>query len=303
MSRAAIVFNPIAGSGYATRQAERAAELLRSDGWQVELLATKGPGDAEPLARSVAQRVDLLVVAGGDGSIREAIAGLGPEARRVEIAILPCGNANVVARELNVPRDAEGSLRVLREGAPRTIDLGRAGEHLFLAMVGIGWDARTVRILSRLRRTRIGGWWYRLWADSAYLFAGLAALFVRRRDRFEIVVDGRPSPQRYCAALIANFRCYGKGWAMVPDAGCASGRLHFQARKRFGAPFVAWQLIAAMLQRRVPRFISDHDAGTEVVVRAERPFLVQADGDEHPATAELVVRVEPGAARVRVPSP
>jgi diacylglycerol kinase family enzyme len=153
-----------------------------------------------------------------------------------------------------------------------------------------------------MRRTRLGRWWYRVWADSAWFVAGLAALFVVRRNRLLVCADDSPLPASYCAVLVANFRCYGKGWAMVPDAHCASGRLHFQARKRFGAPFVAWQLVAAMLRRRTPRFLSDHGDARRVTVRAERPFFVQADGDERGSFVEVEIEVEPAAARILAPS-
>jgi diacylglycerol kinase family enzyme len=301
--RAAILFNPVAGSGRADSLASRAAKLLEADGWTTQQLATRPTGGAEDVAREVADRVDLVVVAGGDGSIRETIAGLGRHSRRVPVAILPCGNANVTARELEVPRSRSGALELLRRGEPKQVDVGRADGVLFLAMVGVGWDARTVHNLDRLRKSRLGRTWYRVWADSAYVVAGLLALFVRRRDHLQIEVDGRPGTRSYCAALIANFRCYGKGWSMVPDADCASGRLHFQARKRFGFPFVAWQLLAAFARRAVPRFVSDYGEGRTVTVHADRPFRVQIDGDDRGAFTRIEIEVDPGAALIVAPLP
>jgi diacylglycerol kinase family enzyme len=299
--RAAVLYNPVAGAGNAEAIARRAEALLMADHWTVERLATRSLGGAEPLARQHARAVDLLVVVGGDGSIREAVSGLGSESRRVNVAVLPCGNANVVARELGIPLDLERALGLLASGTPKAVDLARANGELFLAMVGIGWDARTVRHLSQLRRHGFGRWWYRVWADSAYLVAGLMALFVFRRDRLQLVVDGASGPRRYCAAMIANFRCYGKGWTMVPDADATSGRLHFQARKRFGFPFVAWQLIAAFVHGRLPGFISDYGEGRRIQIRADRPFPVQIDGDDRGSFAELEVEIDPGAARFIVP--
>jgi diacylglycerol kinase family enzyme len=301
VKRAAIIYNPVAGAGRAISITEQARGILSAQGFAVECVPTNRPGDAEPLARARASAIDLLGVAGGDGSIREAIAGLGEESRRVTVAILPCGNANVVARELGVPLDADGALEVLRSGTATPIDLGRIGSEIFLAMVGIGWDARTVRHLGRFRRTRMGGWWYRLWADSAYVLAGLAAVFVWPLVRIRITADGRAVGPLYCAAQIANFRCYGKGWSMVPDAHRASGRLHFQARKRAGPFFILWQLFAARFRRRTPRFISDHGDGTRLVVQADRPFPVQVDGDDWGSFTRIEIEIEPGAARVLSP--
>lgn len=301
MRRAAVVYNPVAGARDAARLAGQAQTVLEREGWQVALHATSGPGAGEPLARSLAESIELLVVAGGDGSVREAIAGLGAHAARVTVAVLPCGNANVAARELGIPLSPKAALDVLRTGRVRAIDLGRVGDDLFLAMVGFGWDARTIRILARLRGTRLGGWWYQAWADSAYFVAGFAAVLARRRQRFRITADGRAADAGYCGGLVANFRCYGKGWAMVPDASATSGRLHYQVRKRAGPLFIAWQLIAAMFRRRTPAFVSDYGDAREITVAADHPFPVQVDGDDCGSFGEVRIRVEPGAARLLAP--
>ncbi|MEE2673325.1 MAG: diacylglycerol kinase family protein [Myxococcota bacterium] len=302
MKRAAIICNPVAGSGQATAMTERAREILASDGVAVEHVATRGPGETESLVRTRAGSIDLLLVAGGDGSIREAIAGLGDDRRRVPVAILPCGNANVVARELGVPQDAEAALEVLRSGVGTPIDVGRIGSELFLAMVGIGWDARAVHHLSRLRQTSLGRHWYRLWADSAYLVAGLAAAFDWPLGRVRITVDGQPAGPAYCALQVANFRNYGKGWAMVPDAHPLSARLHFQARKRAGPASILWQVLAAMSHRRAPHFISDHGDGKKLVVEADRPFAVQVDGDDRGSFTRVEIQIEPHAASILAPA-
>lgn len=302
MKRAAILYNPVAGSGDALSISHKAHAVLTSQDWSVERIATRGPGDAEALTRSRAETIDLLVVAGGDGSLREAMAGLGPESRRVTVAFLPCGNANVVARELGIPCTGDDALEVLHSGTPTPIDLGRIDSELFLAMVGVGWDARTVRHLDRMRKTRLGASWYRLWADSAYLVAGFAAVCTWPLGRIRLQVDGQADGRRYCAVQIANFRCYGKGWTMVPAAHRASGRLHFQARKRAGPLFILWQFLAAVLHRPTPNFVSDHGDGTRIVVQADRAFAVQVDGDEHGRVKRIEIEIEPGAASILAPA-
>ena len=88
---------------------------------------------------------------------------------------------------------------------------------------------------------------------------------------------------------------------MVPDAHRASGRLHFQVRKRAGPVFILWQLVSALLRRRTPRFISDHGDARRLIVQADRPFAVQVDGDDRGSFTRLEIEIEPGAARVLAP--
>ena len=88
MKRAAIVYNPVAGPRTAAQRAERACEMLRADGWTVELHATAGPHDAEPFARSRSHDIDLLVVAAGDGSIRSRVRELLADAKDADKTVL-----------------------------------------------------------------------------------------------------------------------------------------------------------------------------------------------------------------------
>jgi len=301
MRRATVLYNPAAGVGRALPVSERACRVLASRGVAVERHPTTGPGSATALARSASRETDLLVVAGGDGSIREALTGLGTCAPRIPIAVIPCGNANVLARELGIPLAAGGALDVLAHGVPRAVDVGCADGELFLAMVGIGWDARTTADLAALRQTRLGARWYAAWADSAYFACGLAALLTRPPPPLTIAADGRRLERRYRAAIIANHATYGKGWSMAPSARFDDGLIHYQARKHFGAPFVAIQLLAAMLRRPVPGFVSDGGTGTHLVIRAERPFPVHVDGDFRGFETALALGVRPAAARVVVP--
>lgn len=302
MHRATVLYNPTAGAGRADYLSERACRVLEANGYAVERQPTLGPGSATSLARRASHETELLVVAGGDGSLREALAGLGDSAARVPVGIVPCGNANVIARELAIPLDGDAALEVLAAGASQAVDVGVIGEEIFLAMVGIGWDARTTANLAALRRTRLGARWYAAWADSAYVACGLAALIARTPVRLQIHVDGRALERDYRAVVVANHATYGKGWSLTPEARFDDGLLHYQARKRFGFPFVAIQLLAAMRRRRAPSFVSDHGAGKHIVIRGARPFPFHVDGDFRGFAAAIEVHVLPAAAHFLVPA-
>jgi diacylglycerol kinase family enzyme len=89
--------------------------------------------------------------------------------------------------------------------------------------------------------------------------------------------------------------------AMAPSAHPDSGLVHYQARKRWALPFLAWHLICAQLQREVPRFISDYGAANRVAVEGDQPFPVQIDGDYWGQVRGLEVEILPAAARIIAP--
>lgn len=301
MNRAVVVFNPISGSGRSEPLALVIEAKLRQAGWTVECLPTFDQRGATPVVERVANRIDFLVVVGGDGTLREAVAGLGSATTSVKIGIVPSGHANVVARELGIPLDLRAAVEVLVTGVPIRVDLGLANRETFLAMVGVGFDALAVSWVSRLRHTRFGRVWYRWFADSLYAVAGLLAMCDWKLPMVRLRVDGRSVGDRYSAALVCNFRTYSKGWSMAPAAHFQSGDLQYQLRKSHNPLFLIWHLLAAVFRCRSPAFISDYGGGSVVEVSCERPFPVEIDGDYRGTMKQLTLSLEPGALQVVVP--
>lgn len=298
-----MVYNPVSGTGRAERLSLEAAARLEKEGFEVERLATRPGSGAVEVVRALPVDLELLVVAGGDGTIREAVEGLGPDAP-VQLAVVPLGNANVVARELGIPIVPEAALRLLTEGTSTRIDVGYADGRPFVAMAGAGWDADTLAIMERIRRTRLGRWLYRWLADPLYVVAGLWA-FARDRgrgaSRLLVRTDGKARVRVYRAVIVANFRTYAKGWSMVPAAHFQSGSLHFQARRRSLLPAMLWHLGAAMLERRAPPFVSDYGQGDVLRLESEHPFPYQLDGDYQGRVTRLDLHIRPAAVSVLVP--
>jgi diacylglycerol kinase family enzyme len=301
--KAVVIYNPVSGSGTSEAASLLAEKQLASEGWSVERVATAGESGASPIARDFGPRVDRVVVVGGDGSLREVIEGLGDEGQRVVIGIVPTGNANVIARELGIPLDPHGAVELLSAGMARSVDVGFAEDKLFLAMIGIGYDASVVRAMSRLRRSRWGGRWYRLWADSAYVVMGVGSSLRPGAPRLRLQCDGREVEGCFRALILSNTHIYGKGWSMVPDAHITTGRLHYQARLRSAIPFVAWGVLAAMFRRRLPASLSHYGSGRRVVIEADRDFPLQIDGDFRGFRRHIEAVIRPGAVRILGPPP
>jgi hypothetical protein len=149
------------------------ASQLESLGLKVDLRLTSGPGDATEIAARAARNGSSdVIVAGGDGTINEAIQGLaGTNAR---LAIIPRGTANVLARELGLPLDDEQALQIAAQGKSRKIYLGLAIDETtnesrhFVLMAGIGLDASVVRRVQPSLKKRIG--------KGAFWISGLSHL-------------------------------------------------------------------------------------------------------------------------------
>ena len=200
-----LIYNPRAGrfgrGGGAL--VERAVEILTKQGLHVNVAPTTGPGTAGALAREhIRQGADLVVAAGGDGTVNEIMEGMVHS--QVPLAILPGGTANVLAMEMTLGKNLERVAGRLHELRPHrisvghmTCDGGRVSRH-FLLMAGIGVDAHIVYHVSGSLKARIG--------KLAYWVAGCRVLG-RRLASLQVEIGGQAHSCSF--ALVSKVRNYG----------------------------------------------------------------------------------------------
>jgi diacylglycerol kinase (ATP) len=174
---------------------------LREAGHNVTLAPTTGPRTAGAIVRAQIERgADLIVVAGGDGTINEVLDGM--DRSGVPLGILPAGTANVLAMEMRLGRDPVAAARRLHQWTPRHIAVGelRQGDETrrFLLMAGIGLDAHVVYHVNPRLKAQTG--------KFAYWVAGWS-LLGKRLPQFEVEVDGKWHSCSF--ALVTRVRNYG----------------------------------------------------------------------------------------------
>ena len=173
--RVCVIFNPAARGEKARRFRRHLSEI----GAQSSLKLTTAPGDARRLAaEAVREDFEIVVAAGGDGTVNEVLNGIGDEPGGFEhtrLAVLPLGTVNVFARELGLPRKLESAWPLIVAGRETQIDLPRveyAGQggrerRYFVQLAGAGLDARAVELVNWELKKKIG--------PLAYVWAGLQA--------------------------------------------------------------------------------------------------------------------------------
>jgi diacylglycerol kinase (ATP) len=202
--RAAIIYNPVArGLSRRKHLLQRSTRLLSQQGIQVSLIATHGPGTAAAQARhQIDAGCDLIIAAGGDGTINEVANGMLHS--NVPLAILPGGTANVLAREMQIPIHMERAAALIPDLEPCRISVGALRLHsssqprCFLCMAGAGLDAEIVSRIKPGFKLRAG--------KLAYYAGGLTQVF-RPLSEFDVIVDGRRFQASF--ALISRVRNYG----------------------------------------------------------------------------------------------
>ncbi len=201
--RAAIIYNPVArGLSRHLHLLQRTIGLLKEQGVQASLVETTAPGSAGGQARQqIEAGCDLIVAAGGDGTINEVIDGMLHTG--VPLAILPGGTANVLARELRLPINMAKVAAEISALQPCRLAVGALKTdgktaRSFVCMAGAGLDAEIVYRLN-LDLKAVAG-------KLAYYIGGFSQVLRPLRE-FEVIVDGRRFEASF--ALVSRVRNYG----------------------------------------------------------------------------------------------
>jgi diacylglycerol kinase (ATP) len=284
--KAVLIYNPKAGRGASPAlPVEAFCAAAREGGVNVEARPTKGPHDAARIAAEAARGGATDIIArGGDGTVHEAIQGLvGAGAR---LLVWPAGTANVLARQLNLPREAEAAARVFVKGSSRRITLGaatseRTGERrYFFMMAGVGLDASVVRSVRPRLKRRVG--------EGAFWYAGLAHLAHWVPREFAVEVGGERLRATYAA--VGKVPWIGGGLSITPRARLDSDEFEVcvidtRSRLRY------LRLLGHALRGGAPEGTPGITFRRAARLRCEGDAEVQADGEligELPMTFEIV---------------
>jgi diacylglycerol kinase (ATP) len=291
---AVIIANPTSGIGgfpHQNRHFDETLTFLRKNGWKAEIWYTQSAGDGEQLARkAVKQQVNLVIAAGGDGTINEVIQGLAGS--ETALGVLPSGTVNVWARELGIPLDDSGARKVLVNGQTRRIDLGCVNGRYFLLMVGIGFDGEVTQAVEGKPLKRLGILGYTLavlWLGPGYRGFPVVAQI----DRYVVKT-------RALQIFIGNTQLYAGAIKFTWQAKCDDELLDLcivRKRNLWGRLIVARDFILRRSQRR--QWVR-YETFKTLKIETPDPIPYQIDGEAAGSTP-LEISVAPGILKVIVP--
>ena len=271
-------------------------EILRRDGVDVCAVSTDGPGSASGIARDcIHDGADLILVAGGDGTINEVVNGMAGS--DVPLGVLPCGTANVLASELGLGKRPDKVAARLSELLPARVSTGVLLDELdpcqrhFLLMAGVGFDARIVDKVDCKMKTNVG--------KLAYWVAGFSQ-FGARLPEFNVDVDDKR--YRCSFALVSRVRNYGGDLEIARDVSLLDN--HFEVVLFEGTstlPYVRYFLGVLLNRLHGVRGVTILNAKSARFSGAEEDnVLVQVDG-ELVASLPVSVSITPRSLTLLVP--
>jgi YegS/Rv2252/BmrU family lipid kinase len=295
--RLAVILNPIKVEDVGQFRSLVASMAMESGWseptWQYTTVEDPGTGMAE---RAAVSGADLVIVCGGDGTVREVCAELAGTG--VPVGIIPAGTGNLLARNLGIPLYIRSAIDIALNGQDRAIDMVEVGgdaieDTHFMVMAGMGFDAAIMEGVNEDIKKKIG------WV--AYVISGLKSLMFPA-VRVEIQIDDdEPSVHRARTVLVGNVGFLQAGMPLLPDATIDDGVLDvviLHPRK-----FLSWIPLAVrvLAKSQTVDELIDRRTGSRVRITAATDTPRQLDGDSIGEGRELRMECIHGRLLVRVP--
>ena len=286
--RVSIIFNPTAGRRR-RRALDRVVRALEAQDLDVVVATTNGPGDATRLTRrAVSEGTDVVAAAGGDGTIREVVAGMiGSNAL---LGIVPIGTASVLAAELRLPRRPEPVAAVIAGGTPRALHVPRANGRPFLLMAGAGFDGAVIESVTPSLKRRFG--------KGAFVLRAFRVLAAGPRPRIRVEADGSMRQAEW--VVVANVSRYAGAYVLAPGADPQSQELAVCLFERAGPFALAGALLRVACGATVRAPGIEILRANDVALSAPERVPVQIDGD---AAGALPLQLVSTTERIRVLCP
>ena len=287
--RAFVVLNPNSGRADVDRLRQLLMGRLDEHGWVYDFYEITGDEDVAAIVRAACARgADLVIAAGGDGTVASVVNGVWQSS--ANIGILPAGTGNLLARAMGIPNAVEPALDlIVGDHALQALDLMQVGDQVFVLDVSAGLSARAMRDTPPEQKKRFG--------VLAYVWPMVRDLIRLRRRDFNLTIDGRRMPIRASEILVANgtfpqgspedfndqqFNVYILAARSLPD----------YLRLIWGFVRRSWQGETALRTLTVHKSI--------IIEAVRQPQPVQADGEPIGSTP-ITVQLIPSAIRVIVP--
>ena len=295
--RAAVIYNPSKVVDWVTFRRHVEYEL-KVRGWERTLFLETTPEDSghAMTAQAVREGVDLVLGAGGDGTVRVICSGLADTG--IPFGLIPAGTGNLLAKNIGIPLDAALALDVALDGEDKAIDLvgltidGHT-RHTFAVMAGIGVDAAIMDSTNADLKKAVG---------SAAYFVAAAQNANHKALLTRVQVDDAPPVERLAHVIVVGNVGFLQGnLPLIPDARPDDGLLDVLIASP--VTFRDWARVVTRVVTRRRRGDEQLDrfTGRKVTITVDRRDAYQLDGDTAGECRTMTAEVRPGALVVRVP--
>lgn len=264
-------------------------EIFDKQHFNCEIVYTSHPHHGIALAQeAVADKVDVIVAVGGDGSVNDVVNGMAGS--EVTLGIVPLGSGNGLARSLEIPLDEAKALKIIKDGLELSIDVGKANEYYFASNVGVGFDTVISNAFASLDNRGFASYVHLVW-DHLTSFTP---------EKWEIEIKGEVMQTEAFMISVANAYQLGYSFTIAPEASIVDGLLNVVIIKPF--PLIFAPIIGSLAFLR--NIDKSHNVETKItdkiIIRKPGKHLFQTDAEVHEFEDTLHIEVLPKFMKVLV---
>ncbi|MFQ3544239.1 diacylglycerol kinase [Halobacillus rhizosphaerae] len=272
MKRARIIYNPTSGREVIRKVLPDILQRLEQAGYEASAHATTCAGDATEAAKTAVERkYDVIIAAGGDGTINEVLNGVAEQEFRPKLGIIPVGTTNDFARALSVPRNIHKAVDIILEDFSTPLDIGRVNDQYFMNISGGGKITELSYEVPSKLKTMLG--------QLAYYLKGMEMLPSIRPTSVEIEYDGKLYEGDIMLFLVSNTNSVGGLEKLAPAARMDDGLFDLMIIEKMNiAEFVRLATLAIQGNHlNHPKFI--HKTASLIKVKTEEKMQLNIDGE------------------------
>lgn len=272
MKKARLIYNPSSGREQVKKHLPFILDKLENAGYETSTHATTGKDCAKDAAEQACKRgFDLIVAAGGDGTIHEVVNGMAEQENRPMLGILPGGTTNDFARALHIPKNIEEACDVLTDGQRKSVDVGKVRDVYFINIAGAGTLTElTYEVPSRLK-TMMG--------QVAYYVKGFEKLPRIKPTHVTIEYDGKWFEGEIMLFLVSNTNSVGGFEKLAPDAYLNDGLFDMIIVKKTNLADVVRLTSAAMRGEHLNDDSVIYVQASRIKIQAENELQLNLDGE------------------------
>jgi YegS/Rv2252/BmrU family lipid kinase len=287
-----LIINTSAGASSNKLMVKKFIEYLQQKNFKTKIDYTESMPHAKSLAAEAAVKYDcsMVIVAGGDGTIRQAVEGL--EGSDKPLMLLPCGTENLLANELGYKTTLKCAISTFEAQILRSLDLGKANDRFFTSVGGIGFDGQVIKLVDDQRKGNITQLhyfrpiWQTFWS---YDF-----------PKITVEADGEIIFSDRGLVIFGNISRYAIGLPILHRADYGDGLLDVCACKCPGKMVLLEHALLTILKSLHKSKNITYKQCKNFKIYSDSPLKTELDGDPGP-DMPLEVTVIPQAVKVLVP--
>lgn len=285
MRKILFIINPVAGQGATKKYIPIIHEVMSELDYDIKI--SKFEGDATQIAKDNALAYTDIISVGGDGTLTEIIDALGDF--KGALGILPAGTGNDFARSIDLPKEPQECLEIIKSGQTKSVDLPSLNDHHFINVASFGIDGGVIRDTDKIKKHIPG--------TPAYILGSLKNIIAFKPYKVSIKIDEKKLEREIVLIAVGNGKYFGGGMKVTPEAEIDDGLLDVVLANKTRKSKLVKLFSQLFNGNHMGDKIVEHYKCKEFSIESEAGILINKDGN---LVGEVPAKISIGLKKINI---